>query len=176
MALGSSWIDRMWDKEPPEPVIGNRSGLTVTEKKILLAFAQGYETQEVAEMNKMGLATFERQPLGRLRLKLHAQDARRMVKLAYELGALELSGPPLEGVHVPELYLDVLLLVPDGYQNHEISEKLDRPLGTVRTHMGVLSTAFMVKRGMGGRSQLASRCFEFGIVPGAHVSTKPKAK
>jgi DNA-binding NarL/FixJ family response regulator len=169
-----SWVDDLWRNKPPVPVIGSRGGLTQPDRRILLAYAQGSEMGAIAKLLNIPEGTFKRQSLRRLRAKLHATDARRMVKVGYEVGALELSHEPPAPVQIPQDYLDVLLLIADGYTNPEISAKLNRADGTTRTHVGVLAEAFAVERGLGSRTQLASRAFEFGFIGGAYIaSPKP---
>lgn len=171
-----TWIDELWMNEPGVPAIGKDSGLTMQEKKALLAYAQGGDNAEAAEAAKVPLKIFKTGVQAKLRAKLHADDVRRLVKRGYETGALVLEHPGElpSAVVLPEDLYTILLDVVNGYNNRQIGARMDESEPWVRSRILKLGTGFAVTYGIGGRTQLASRAFEFGIIPGATVVKPPK--
>jgi DNA-binding NarL/FixJ family response regulator len=177
-----TWTDRLWEQQPGVPVLG-RSRLTKEEKAITLAFAQGADNTGAADAAGITIGVFKGTVLPQTQAKLKGFTAPKLVKRGYETGVLVLDYPadPPKGVRelmakeVPEL-LEVLLLVADGYNNKEIAERTGTTAAAVRNRVLALARAFAVEYGIGGRTQLASRAYEFGVIEGAQAAPKKSSK
>lgn len=170
-----SWIDALWrDNEPGTTIIGKNSRLDRDERKILLAFAQGGDLKAAAEAVGEPLSTFSGGTLMRLRAKLHAQATPRLVKLAYETGALTVEFPNgvVPAPVLPENYGRTLELIADGHGNPAIAKELGMSEGRQRAVVRDLAVGFTVEWGIGGRSQLVARMYEFGIAPLPQSATR----
>lgn len=176
----SNWIDRVWTLEPGVPVIGSRTALTKTEKRILLAYAQGCDNSGVVERVELVDGTFKGTHLPQLRAKLHASAAPCLVKRAYEVGALELeySREIPQGIAdlMPRDLVQIWQLITEGLNNVEIGKELGVTEGSVRAKVLALGKGFSVARRVGGRTQLASRAFEFGLIDRAYWTRAKNGK
>lgn len=167
-----SWVDRVWEQEPGVPVIGSQTALTKEEKKILLAYAKGADNNTAFKEVGVLEGTLKGTHLPQLRAKLRASTAQRMVGRGYELGALELeySGETPKGVAelLPEDMVEIWRLIAAGYNNVEIGERLGMRDGQVRARVLALGQGLSVAPRIGGRTQIASRAYEFNVIEGAH--------
>lgn len=178
-----TWTDRMWEQQPGVPVLG-KSRLTKEEQAVVLAYALGADNRGAADAAKVTEGVLKGTVLPQAQAKLKGFTAPKLVKRGYQTGVLLLDYPgehpkgvrELMQEEVPDL-LEVLLLIADGYNNKEISRELDGiPEPTVRNRVLTLARGFAVQRGIGGRTQLASRVFEFGIVEGAQEAPRKNGK
>lgn len=176
----SNWVDRIWSQTPGTPTIGSRTALTKEEKRILLAYAGGADNNTAFKEANILEGTLKGVYLPRLRAKLHASSAPRMVKCGYEVGALELeySGEPPKGVAelMPEGLVAMWRLIADGLSNVEIGERLHMSDGQVRARVLALGQGLSVAPRMGGRTQISSRAFEFNVIEGAHWVQRKEGK
>lgn len=170
MGMQSAWIDELWRQEPGVPIIGHRNTLTSLERKVLLALAQGGDNADGAKIAGVALGTFQTTVLAKMRVKLHAHDHRRMVAEGYRQGhlALEYPGDRPTPVELPEGFLDVWGLITEGYSNPDIAKRLgfSKESNVVRARVASLAVGLAVVKGIGGRTQVASRFFEFGYAEG----------
>jgi DNA-binding CsgD family transcriptional regulator len=167
-----TWADELWKIKPGVPTVGAANALTAKEREALLAFAKGGQNEDAAAVLGVTHNQFQQSGLPRIRGKLHVFTTPRLVAEGYRTGALALAYDKEQGIPqgaadaVPEFTLRIWGLIVEGLNNEEIVVKLDSTMGQVRSKIKRLGDVMSVAPKMGGRNQLASRYFEFGLAEG----------
>jgi hypothetical protein len=175
------WVDALWERPLPEPVIGTGTRLDPVEKGLLLAYAKGATHEQAAESAGLDFNTYKdsahkNSTLVRLRTKLRVQSSGTMVARGYEQGALMLQYPddrrPTEPPYIPEDLVRVLKYFTKGFLNPDIAQAEGILVAQARSQVARLGRALRPVVGSGGRTQMVSLGFQFGVLPGAQELPK----